>query len=108
MYAAVRFLHHAGQLGYVDKGLWNKYTNQELRDMLIDRRLHITPDDKNANDYKVPRKWLDQLDMAALLTALGVSSKYIYFLYEDYCTNQQRDTINKGVGMYLQTKRNQV
>jgi hypothetical protein len=43
LFAVLRFLHHAGQLGVadgkgkvVDKDLWKRYSNQQLRDIIAD------------------------------------------------------------------------
>ncbi|GHT42282.1 hypothetical protein AGMMS49921_07070 [Endomicrobiia bacterium] len=98
MYPGARFLHHAGQLGYVDKDLWNKYTNQELRDILTDRLvgakntatalvstygglLYIGEDrfgiQESLETCRQERKSLDVMEIAILLHTLGVPSKHV-------------------------------
>ncbi|GHT38807.1 hypothetical protein AGMMS49593_08880 [Endomicrobiia bacterium] len=83
LYAVVRFLHHAGQLGYIDKDLWDKYTNQELRDTLYDQLNSYNPrspgDERKEQieDCRKQGKWLYNLDIYALLYALKVPEEII-------------------------------
>ncbi|GHT35344.1 hypothetical protein AGMMS49592_5580 [Endomicrobiia bacterium] len=82
LYAAVRFLRHAGQLGIVDEDLWT-ISNQELRNILADELISDNPPSpgkEQIEDCRKQGKWLTNLDIYKLLYVLDVPERLIYYV----------------------------
>jgi hypothetical protein len=81
LFAVLRFLHHAGQLGaadgkgkVVDKDLWKRYSNQQLRDIIADNPDGDLYPRGCGHGREAARKqgiMLDQSEIKMLLTLLG-------------------------------------
>jgi hypothetical protein len=68
LYAAKRLLRHLGQNGIVDKDLWYRYSDVELREMVVSIA---------GNEYRSQAKPLYELTVRQLLIQLGCPNEYI-------------------------------
>ncbi|GHT52602.1 hypothetical protein AGMMS49990_09140 [Endomicrobiia bacterium] len=74
LYAVVRCLHHAGQLGIVDEDLWT-ISNQELRNILADKLSDFLGSAHHNDKHEKCRRqgeWLFIPEIFALMSALGM------------------------------------
>jgi hypothetical protein len=97
LYAFMRFLHHAELLGTIPKGTWNRYTVQDLRNLMVDHMegsrqnsIQVRFNPGSHSYLKSPRVCISCYNFRFLVAALNIDQKLVRF--EGSITSSDNDS----------------